>query len=210
MAGAITRLVYQKRNKQRVNVYLDDAYAFALPDTVAGQLKIGQHLTDVEIADLRTVDSEAKAFDRALRFLGNRPRSRSEVEARLEQAGYTPEIRAKVLERLQRLGYIDDQAFIAWWIDNRSQFNPRSARALRQELWQKGVASELVKDALAGLDDNDLALAAGLNRASRWRHLPREAFDKKMLGFLQRRGFNYSTARNVTNQIWEASKSVDQ
>ena len=210
MAGAITRLVYQKRNKQRVNVYLDDTYAFALPDTAANQLKIGQHLTDAEIAVLQDVDSEAKAFDRALRFLGSRPRSRSEVEARLEQAGYTPEIRAKVLERIQRLGYIDDQAFVAWWIDNRSRFNPRSGRALRQELWQKGVANDLVEQALAGLDDDELALAAGLNRASRWQHLSREAFDKKMLGFLQRRGFNYVTARNVTNQLWKVSKSVDQ
>ena len=203
MAGAITRLVYQKRNKQRVNVYLDDTYAFALPDTVASQLKVGQHLTDAEIADLRQVDSEAKAFDRALRFLGNRARSRSEVETRLEQAGYTPEIRKKVLERLQRLGYIDDRAFATWWIDNRSRFNPRSGRALRQELWQKGVARDLVEDALAGLDDDDLALAAGLKRASRWRHLPREAFDKKMLGFLQRRGFNYSSARNAADQLWK-------
>jgi regulatory protein len=210
LAGAITRLVYQKRNKQRVNVYLDDAYAFALPDTAASQLKVGQHLTDAEIADLRQVDSEAKAFDRALRFLGNRPRSRSEVETRLEQAGYTPEIRQKVLERLQRLSYIDDRAFVAWWIENRSQFSPRSGRALSQELWQKGVARDLVEDALAGLDDDDLALAAGLSRASRWQHLSHEAFDKKMLGFLQRRGFNYVTARNVTNQIWKVSKSVDQ
>ena len=210
MAGVITRLVYQKRNKQRVNVYMDDAYAFALPDTAANQLKIGQHLTDAEIANLRQVDSAAKAFDRALRFLGNRPRSRSEVEVRLEQAGYTPEIRAKVLERLQRLGYIDDQAFVAWWIDNRCRFNPRSGRALRQELRQKGVARDLVEDALAGLDDDELALAAGVNRASRWRHLSREAFDKKMLGFLQRRGFNYSTARSVVNELWETEKPVNQ
>ena len=210
MAGVITRLVYQKRNRQRVNVYLDDAYAFALPDTAASQLKVGQHLSDAEIDNLQQVDSEAKAFDRALRFLGNRPRSRSEVETRLEQAGYAVETRAKVLERLQRLSYIDDQAFVAWWIDNRTQFNPRSIRALGQELRQKGIDSALIEHALADLDDDELALAAGLNRASRWQHLPREAFAKKMLGFLQRRGFNYATARSVVNELWETGKPVDQ
>lgn len=209
MAGVITRLVYQKRNRQRVNVYLDDAYAFALPDTAASKLKIGQHLSDAEIANLQTVDSEAKAFDRALRFLGNRPRSRSEVETRLERAGYTVEIRAKVLERLRRLSYIDDRAFVAWWIDNRTQFSPRSIRALRQELRQKGVDSALIEQALTGLDDDELALAAGLTRASRWQHLPREAFAKKMLGFLQRRGFNYSSARSAVDELWE-SELVNQ
>lgn len=203
MAGVITRLVYQKRNRQRVNVYLDDAYAFALPDDAASRLKIGQHLSDAEIADLQQVDSEAKAFDRALRFLGNRPRSRSEVDDRLTQAGYEAEIRIKVLERLQRLSYIDDQAFVAWWIDNRTRFNPRSTHALRQELRQKGIDQALIDQALIGLDDDELALAAGLNRASRWRHLPRESFDKKMLGFLQRRGFHYATARSAVNELWE-------
>ncbi len=209
MAGAITRLVYQKRNAQRVNVYLDDVYAFALPDTEAAQLKVGQHLSDAEIADLQQVNAEAKAFDRALRFLGSRPRSSHEVEARLEEAGYEDETRAKVLERLQRLSYIDDRAFAAWWVDNRSRFNPRSSRALQQELRQKGIANPLIEHALASVDDDELALAAGRNRADRWRHLPREAYDKKMLGFLQRRGFNYYSARNATNELWKTSSTEE-
>jgi len=203
LAGAITKLVYQKRNTQRVNIYLDDVYVFALPDTDAAQLKVGQHLSDAEIAELQQVDAEAKAFDRALRFLGSRPRSSHEVETRLKQAEYSAGTRAKVLERLQRLNYIDDRAFAAWWVDNRSRFNPRSSRALQQELRQKGISNALAEQALAGLDDDELALAAGRKRAGRWRHLPRETYDKKMLGFLQRRGFNYYSARDAANQLWK-------
>jgi len=205
LAGAVTKLVYQKRNKQRVNVYLDDVYAFALPDTEAAQLKIGQHLSDADIADLQRANDEAKAFDRALLFLGSRPRSQHEVDARLKQADYTPETRTKVLERLQRLNYIDDWAFAAWWVDNRSRFNARSRRALQQELRQKGIANALIEEAISDLDDDELALAAGLKRAERWLHLSREVYDKKMLGYLQRRGFNYYSARNAADQLWMQS-----
>lgn len=195
MAGTVTRLVYQKKNRQRVNVYLDDAYAFPLPDTEAAELRIGQHLSDADIARLKKVDDESKAFDRAVRMLGSRPRAQAEIETRLHQADYTPETVQKVVERLQRLSYLDDAAFVHWWIDNRSQFSPRGARALRQELRQKGVDGRLVERALAAIDEQGLALAAAGQRAERWRHLPQPEFRQKMLGFLQRRGFDYSTAR---------------
>ena len=133
-----------------------------------------------------------------------------EVETRLKQAEYTAETRAKVLERLQRLNYIDDRAFAAWWVDNRSRFNPRSSRALQQELRQKGIDNALIEEVISGLDDDELALAAGQKRVERWRHLSREAYDKKMLGYLQRRGFNYYSARNASDQLWKTSNPENQ
>lgn len=202
MAGTITRLVYQKRNKQRVNIYIDDVYAFALPDTEAARLKVGQYLSDDEIVSLRALDSEAKAYDKAIRYLGHRPRSQHEIETRLKRGDFTHETRASVLTRLMRLGYVDDRSFVQWWIDNRRQFSPRGQRALRQELRQKGIAAELIEEALQALDEEEQALAAGLTRAPRWSHLPRQAFYKKMLGFLQRRGFGYADARTATDQLW--------
>lgn len=214
MAGTITRLVYQKKNLQRVNVYLDDAYAFPLPDIEAAKLKIGQHLSDADIAGLRRIDDESKAFDRAVRMLGSRPRSQAEIEARLKQAEYAPEIVQKVVKRLQSLSYLDDAAFVRWWIDNRSQFNPRGVRALRQELAQKGVDRGLIEQALTAIDEETQAVNAGRKRVKRWRHLPRPEFFKKMLGFLQRRGFNYADARAAAEELWqqfgqEANNGID-
>ena len=42
MAGTITKLEIQKKNKERVNVFLDEKYAFAVTLTVALELKRGQ------------------------------------------------------------------------------------------------------------------------------------------------------------------------
>lgn len=202
MPGVITRLTYQQKNHQRVNVYLDGAFAFALPDAVAARIKIGQHLNDDDIARLRDADTEAKAFARALRLLAARPRSQVEISSHLQRAGFSDDVIGQVSDRLQRAGYLDDDAFVQWWIENRAAFSPRGAQALRQELAQKGVSRDLIDAALLPLDAGAQALAAGRPRAERWSQLPQPDFYQKMLGHLQRRGFDYPTARAAADQLW--------
>lgn len=203
MSGTITRLVLQQKHRQRVNVYLDGVYAFALPDTDAAHLKLGQHLSDDDISRLRHTDDEARAFDKAARLLASRPRSQAEIETHLRQGGFGPDAIAAAIVRLQTQGYVDDASFVQWWIDNRGRFSPRSQLALRQELLQKGVERRLIDEALAPLDAGEQALAAARPRAERWRLLPQAEFYKKMIGFLQRRGFDYATAGAVTGQLWQ-------
>jgi len=65
-------------------------------------------------------------------------------------------------------------------------------------------------EVLAHLDDETLAVAAGRQRAYRWQHLPRADFDKKMLGYLQRRGFPYPAARFATDHLWEQMQQDDR
>lgn len=203
MTGVITRIVYQQRNRQRVNVFVDGAFALALPDAEAARLQVGQTLTPADIARLRQIDDAAKDYDKALRLLGSRPRSQQEIAQRLNRAGYPPEIVSAALARLQQQGYLDDAAFIAWWIENRARFSPRGRRALQQELRQKGLDPQMIDQALAMIPDEDQALAAARQRAARWRGLSQEAFDHKLLSFLQRRGFDFETARAAAAQLWQ-------
>ena len=79
MAGTITALRYQKRNKNRVNVYLDDQFAFGLAAIEAARLHVGQTLTDDDVVRLRRRDDVERAYERALDFLSYRPRSEAEV-----------------------------------------------------------------------------------------------------------------------------------
>ena len=69
----------------RVNVYLDGSFAFALPDIEAAKLRPGQYLSEADIKRLQGLDSEQKAYDRAVRFLSYRPRSEAEVRVNLAQ-----------------------------------------------------------------------------------------------------------------------------
>ena len=85
VAGTITALSFQKRNPDRVSVFLDGKFAFGLAAIDAAQLRRGQVLSDEEIAHLQTLNMRSKAYDRAVEFLAVRPRSIWEVQQNLRR-----------------------------------------------------------------------------------------------------------------------------
>ncbi len=207
MGGTITALRVQRRNPDRVNVYLDGEFAFGLQAIVAAKLRVGQHLSDAEIEALRGQDAVERAYERALRFLSHRPRSTAEVRRNLRRKGVSSAVIDAVVERLTRAGLLDDTAFARYWIEQRETFRPRSVAALRHELLQKGVAREVIEETLQALDEEDSAYRAAKKQASRYRHLDRATFFRRMAGYLQRRGFHYEVVREVTERVWRESRT---
>ncbi len=205
MSGTITALVVQQRNTDRVNVYLDGKFAFGLAAIEAIRLKRGQVLSDADIERLQAADDVEKAREKALRFLGNRPRSEWEVRQNLQKAGYEAATIDRVLERLRGVGLVDDAAFVRYWLDNRAQFKPKGAVALRQELRLKGVDREVIDAVLAESEhtDDNAALRSALAKADRYRQLPRQEFAQKLGAYLARRGFDYETVREAVNAAWQ-------
>ncbi len=204
MGGTITALIVQKRNKERVSVYLDGRFAFGLALSEAMKLRKGQYLSDEEIARLRAADEVEIAREHALRFLSYRPRSAAEVRRNLRQnkRQFSEETIEAVIARLERAGLIDDEAFARFWVENRARFGPRSARALRYELQRKGVPEAAIVAALADLDEEEAAYQAACQRAPRYARMDRRAFREHLGSYLARRGFSTHTIRDVLNRLW--------
>jgi len=203
VTGTITALKPQKKNRERVNVYLDGRYTFSLTAIEAATLRRGQFLSDQEIKDLLERDSFQKAYDRALRFLSYRPRSEGEMRRYLQGKRVSPAIEAEVVERLTLAGLLDDQAFASYWVENRESFKPRGRHALRYELRQKGLGEEIIALALEDIDEEDSAYRALINRAGRIAPLDRGAFRKKLGSFLRRRGFSYEAINAALERAWQ-------
>ncbi len=201
--GIITALEVQKRNKHRVNVFIEDEYAFSVSLDEAARLRKGQQLSEAEMAALKDQAAVTVATDQAARFLSLRPRSVHEVRQNLVQKDTPPAVIDAAIERLTALGYLDDQQFATFWVRERNQFKPISPRALRYELRQKGIADAIIQEALADLDADDAAYRAAQGHMRRLRGLERRAFRDKMYVFLQRRGFSFEAARRVVARLIE-------
>ena len=87
-------------------------------------------------------------LEAALRFLEARQRSAAEVRRRLMFHGYRADLVDDAIERLSELGMIDDAAFARAWVESRDRARPRGERALRQELWRKGIDRAIADDAM--------------------------------------------------------------
>jgi regulatory protein len=200
--GKITALKHQKKNQDRVSVYLDGRFAFGLPAIVAASLKPGQSLSDAEIEALKQQGVVEGAYDRALSYLSYRPRSRAEIVTYLEGRDVPEGQIGEIVERLERAGLLDDDAFARYWVENREQFRPRGLHALRYELRRKGISDEVIERALASIDVSASAYRAAEGKARQLRHLDPVTFRRKLLDYLARRGFEYEVAQDATERHW--------
>ncbi len=200
-SGTVTALEIQKRNKERVNLYLDGEFVFGIPLIEAAKLHKGQHLDEQQLTELRHADAVQRAVDRGARFLSYRPRSIDEIRRNLLKHE-TPESVVEIaIERLSNLGYLDDMAFAKFWLENRDTFKPRGPMALRHELRSKGISNEIIEIVLESLDAPDAAYRAAQSKVRAMRGKTLAEFRKKVGSFLQRRGFNYQTSRDVLEQL---------
>jgi regulatory protein len=203
----ITAIKVQKRNPNRVSIYLDSEFAFGLSRIVAAWLHVGQELTEEKIASLQAEDNGEVAYQQALKLLNYRPRSHAEVERNLKDHEFSEDVIAGVIDRLTRSGFLDDGRFAQAWVENRSEFRPRGASLLRMELRQRGLQDEAIQEALQDIDEEELAYRAGLKQARKLDGLDWNQFRQKMYGFLARRGFNYEYITPVVERIWNEKNS---
>jgi regulatory protein len=202
--GTITALTVQKRNSERVNVFLDGQFGFGLSSAVAGNLHIGQTLTAEKIDQLQQLDKVEIAKQAAYRLISYRPRTVAEIKKRLRSKGYAEAVIEQVVDKLRSIDLLDDEAFGRYWIEQRETFKPRSRFALRQELREKGVPERVIERLLSELDEEASARRAASKRLQRWENLPREEFLRKMSGHLRRRGFDFDVIRQITDEMWQS------
>ena len=205
----ITALVVQKRNPNRVNLYLDGEYAFGVARIVAAWLRVGLELDEKKIEQLQVEDARERALQQAMLFLSYRARSESEIRQNLLKHEIPESVIELTLERLRLDGLANDNEFAQTWVENRSTFRPRSRRMLAMELRQKGLDDESMHSALKNVDDEPLAYEAALKRANRFKDLEWNEFRKKLSEFLARRGFSYSVIAPVVTRIWNETQNQE-
>jgi regulatory protein len=211
MEREITAIKAQKRNRQRVSIYLDGTFAFGLSRFVAAWLEPGRKLTEAEIKKLQEEDTYEIAFQKALQFINYRPRSIEETRRRLLKKGFSEAVVDSTLEKLIDKNWLDDLEFSRQWIENRNTFRPRSDRLLAYELRLKGVADDKITQALEkfGGDETELAYQAGIKKAKQCRGKTKPDFLKKVGGYLARRGFHYGIVKPTVERLWEEMNSPE-
>jgi regulatory protein len=199
----VTRLETQKKNPQRVNVYLDGEFAFGISRAAAPWLAEGNQLSQQKINDLQDKDHFEGAYQRAINFLSYRVRSEKEIRQNLIKHEVPEDVIVRVLDRLRGASLVNDRDFASQWVENRVSFKPRGKRALSSELFQKGIDNEIIEDVLSDLDEEKLAHDCARSKINKYIGLEEKTFQKKLSGLLTRRGFPYHITKDVVGSLWK-------
>jgi regulatory protein len=132
---------------------------------------------------------------RALRLLGGREHSRSELERKLAGREEEPGQLRRVLDELEAKGFIDPRRVADSVVHRRA--GKLGAARIRQELQDKGLDAELVAQAVAGLRATELQRAREV-WARRFDQPPADAAERgRQARFLAARGFDGDVIRRV-------------
>lgn len=186
----ITRLSYQKKDPNRVNVYVDGKFAAGLDINAVVKLGLfkGQQVSLEKLNEVIGESDFGKKLNAALNFLSFRPRSEFEIRQFFRRKKF--EDIEPVIEKLKILGQIDDAAFAKWFLDQRSTFRPKGRRALQSELSRLGVKTKIASD----IDEKALAEKA----MTRYHG---EKTPEKIQRYLQNRGFNWDTINDIIEKL---------
>jgi regulatory protein len=198
-ASIVTRIAPAPKQPGRSAIEIDGQPRIIIADDVLASfdLQVGDILLEARVTELATADEIARATEAALVFLAYRPRSEREVRDRLRRGSYGPEAIDAVIARLHDWHYLDDTDFARRWVENRSTHRPRGRRLLQQELRQKGIDAETVREVIAEADLDEVAAAEDLARR-RLDATPAEdpvARRRRVSAFLARRGYGYDVIR---------------
>ncbi len=211
----ITNISVQAKNKNRVNISVDEKYRFSLDVYQIGELgiKIGKEYTDAELTELETESQFGKLYTRSLEYCLMRPHSSREMQDYLwrktqtskyktrqgeikDREGVSQAVADRVYTRLISKGYIDDEKFTRFWVENRNQSKGSSRRKLINELRLKGVDMAIIERTLSESTRSDETEIEKIIAKKRTKY-PDE---QKFMRYLAGQGFSYDAIKHAIEQ----------
>ena len=192
----ITKISEQVKDSNRVNVYLDGKYGFSLTlnQLLELRLKVGGEVDAKHLTKFKAFSKEGKLKMLALEWLIIRPRAIQEFADYLKRKGLKPAVIEKWVKEFTAKNYLGDTAFSRWWLEQRLA-QQKSLRFIRFELRRKGVKSTIIDNVLA---DSQVAERVALRAlVLKKRRLSKYQDNKKLIEYLLRQGYNYSSIKDV-------------
>ncbi len=194
--------ISQQNNKNRVNLFLDGKFAFALDleNFVKLGLKVGLELNEVEVQKITSEGEFSQVFQKLLNFATLRPRSYKEVSDWLKRKKVRESFQKKLINKLKKLDLLDDARFARWWVEERREFRPRSKKALYSELFKKGIDKNIIKQTLeeTGIDEISLAKRDLEKRKTKWtKYTDIYERKQKQMEYLARKGYGWDVIKKV-------------
>jgi regulatory protein len=203
MQKTITALTIQKKNPNRVNIFLDGEFSFGLYLINAGHLKVGQTISKETIDSLMKDDQIEDGFQKALKFISYKPRTKFEVVKKLRENDFDEGSISIVMEMLIEKGYVNDSHYAKNWVENRSIYKPRSKKLITWELKNKQISEEIISEVTGDMiPEEKLAMLAAEKYTRRLSGNEKEVFFRRLSGYLIRRGFSYSIVNVTVQKIW--------
>lgn len=206
MERLITKIEVGKKNKNRVNVYLDEEFAFACSADLVYYYKLakGKKIDEKFLNEIVEEDNYLKGKNYALKLLEKGYKSEKEIYDKLISREYNEKSIAKIISFLREYEFIDDERYCKLFVNEKLYSYGRNK--IKYLLMKKGINNEIIEYTINNIDENiEKEVAIKLAEKKYKLLISSEKNYKKLYkkigDYLLNRGYNYNIVSGILNNI---------
>ncbi len=210
----ITDIKEQEKNKNKLSIFVDDAYFDAILKEVflKSSLKVGSEITEEIWQELKAEHETRYAFNKGLFYLKSRDRAEKEMRDYLAKKGFHEEAIEGAIEKLKSYSYIDDVRFAKAWVADGINIKRKGRKAIVYDLRRLGIDDQIIEEALMAYDDTmqqDNAIVYAKSLAKRHVRVA-DPYKKrqKMTAALARRGYDWEIIKQAIEHVLGLEEEV--
>ncbi|MEY8001448.1 recombination regulator RecX [Clostridium sp. Mt-5] len=202
----VTKIEIQKKNKERVNIYIDNKFAFSCDLELVYKFNIVKgKVLDIEY--LKSVINEnnyMKCKNSALKILEKTYKTEKQMKDKLVQKQYDEDVIEKVMDFLKKYKFIDDNKFVELYV--KEKINSQGKNKIKYSLIKKGIDESFLDEKL-NLIDSSFEEKAALNIAQKKYSVIVKSENnvkkiyKRLGDYLINRGYDFSIVKSVLEKI---------
>ncbi len=202
----VTKIEYQKRDPNRVNLYLDEQFFCGISlDTLASENLFEGLEIDQEVIDrILEKDLKSRFLIRVTEYLSHSPKTEFGVFKYLKELKYKKKgtwfkedvnidwekLFNEIVNKLKEYRYINDREFARSFVSSRLRNKPRGKSVLVSELISKGVSKDIAQEITNDMVADEMDLLKQTFE-KKYRNQTFDINNQKMVGFLFRKGFSW-------------------
>ncbi|MBW6410063.1 recombination regulator RecX [Clostridium weizhouense] len=202
----ITKLEFQKRNKERVNVFLDDEYAFSISAELIYKegIKLKDEVDFEKLKILAYKDQLMKCRETAIRIIEKSHKTEKQVREKLILKGYEEEAIEKAIDFLKQYNYLNDEYYTQLFV--KEKLKSQGSNKIKYSLIQKGISKEIIEEELNNVNiENEKSIAINLAQRKivtiKKSENDKYKISNKLYRFLLSKGYGYDIVNEVVKEV---------
>lgn len=210
MKSIITKVEVQKNNKDRVNIYINENYAFSCSTelvynySIKKDKEIDEEYLKEYLKNIIEEDNYIKGKTSALRFIERSFKTETQVYDNLIKKGYEIKTIDRVMCFLKEYNFIDDDKYVLMYVKDKIKLQGKNK--IKYNLIKKGISEEKIIENLKNIDfciERETALKLG---EKKYKVICKSEKDnnkayKKLADYLYRSGFEYEIINETINKV---------
>ncbi|MFA4036250.1 recombination regulator RecX [Clostridioides difficile] len=202
--GIITKIEQQKRNDDRVNIYVDDKFFIAIFKELVYtfNLKKGNEINEEELKPILDDEMYIKAKNKALNILSH-DQSEKKLKEKLSSE-FDENIIERVIDFLKSYNLVNDSVLAQKIVNTNVNLNKCGKNRIKQNLYNKGINRSTINEAVSELDKDtefENAMYLAKKRYERVKKEDKKKIYQKISQHLSYKGFDYDIIKRVLNKL---------